>query len=352
MRFGNPNLGVGEPVVLERRPIEPHHGADLFSHLAHGAGEAPCSAIRDRVVQMSIAGGQHHVEHHLFGDRVADLHGAAGEAFALASQFGGAECGAVNAVAAGAPAQSHDMIAGLWLFEGKLLRQDAHVAAIDQRVAQVAAIEIHGAVDCGNAHAVAVVAHTGHDSLHDPAGMEHSGRQSVGRLIGRRETKHVGVADRLGAHAGAQGIANHATDASVRAAIGLEGRGMIVRFNFKADVVTIVEANHSGVVFEHAHAPITLAQLAANLLRGGKDGFFEHILKLPLATIIAISDPPGECLVAAMFAPGLRHGFQLDIRGLAPQRAKMRLDGAHFGQREIKLAAAAQFAQAGIVELA
>ena len=51
---------------------------------------------------------EHHVEHHLFGDRVADLHRAAGERFAFAGQLGGAERGAVNAVAAGAAADGHD----------------------------------------------------------------------------------------------------------------------------------------------------------------------------------------------------------------------------------------------------
>ena len=79
--FGDPDLGVREPLVLQRRPIEPHLGADLLAHLADGAREPAGAAVGDGVIQPAVAGLQQHVEHHLLGDRVADLHGPARERF-------------------------------------------------------------------------------------------------------------------------------------------------------------------------------------------------------------------------------------------------------------------------------
>ena len=100
-----------KPVVLERRSVEPDFGADLFPISPTARGKPAGAAIGDRVKQSAVAGLEDHVEHHLFGDRVADLHGAAGDAFALAGQLGRAERRAVNAVAPGAPADRHDPIA-------------------------------------------------------------------------------------------------------------------------------------------------------------------------------------------------------------------------------------------------
>ena len=69
-----------KPFVLQRRAVQPDLGADLLAHLAHGAGEAAGAAVGHGVVQAAVAGGQQHVQHHLLGDRVADLHRAAGDA--------------------------------------------------------------------------------------------------------------------------------------------------------------------------------------------------------------------------------------------------------------------------------
>ena len=96
---------------------------------------------------------------------------------ALAGQFGGAEGGAVDAVAAGPPADGHDQVARLRMLERLVARDQADVAAVDQRIAEVAAVEVDGAVDRGDAHAVAVVAHAGDDALHHAPRMQHAGRQ-------------------------------------------------------------------------------------------------------------------------------------------------------------------------------
>ena len=52
---------------------------------------------------------------------------------------------------------------------------------------------------------------------------------------------------------------------------------------------------------------------------------------------IAVVDPPGQRLVAAMLAPRLGDRLQLHVGRVAVQRAKMGLDRLHLHQRQIKL---------------
>ena len=63
--------------------------------------------------QAAVAGLEDHVEHHLLGDRVADLDRAAGDALALAGQLDRAERRPVDAVAAGPAADGDDQVARL-----------------------------------------------------------------------------------------------------------------------------------------------------------------------------------------------------------------------------------------------
>lgn len=164
--------------------------------------------------------------------------------------------------------------------------------------------------------------------------------------------QNVGIADRLGAHAGAHRVADHAADARVGPAVRLQGRGVIVRLDLEHHIVLVVEADDAGVVAENTHAPIVRAKVLADLLRGGKDRFAEHVLKISLARIVAIADPAGKRLVAAMLAPGLGDGFQLGVGRVAAELLEMGLDGLHFDQRQIKLSAAAQDPQGLIVHCA
>ncbi len=75
---------------------------------------------------------------------------------------------AVDAVAARATADGDNVVARLWLAERLVVRNDPHVAAVDERVAQVAPVEVDRAVDGGNAHPIAVVADACDDALHHP----------------------------------------------------------------------------------------------------------------------------------------------------------------------------------------
>ena len=118
-------------------------------------------------------------------------------------------------------------------------------------------IEIDRAVDGRDAHPIAIISHARDDPLHHAPRMEHAAGKRVSRRVrGRGEAKYIGVANRLGAQAGAEQIADHAADPRVRPAIGFQGRGMVVRLDFEGDIPIAVEAHDARVVLEHADAPI------------------------------------------------------------------------------------------------
>ena len=54
--LGDPDLGVGEPLVLERGAVEIDLGPELRAHLADGRAEAPGAAVGDRVEEAAVAG--------------------------------------------------------------------------------------------------------------------------------------------------------------------------------------------------------------------------------------------------------------------------------------------------------
>ena len=63
-----------------------------------------------------------------------------------------------------------------------------------------------------------------------------------------------------------------------------------------------------------------------------------------------VRDPPGQRLVAAVFAPRLRDRLQLDVGRIATDLAKVILDRLHLGQRQVELPLPAQSHQAIVVE--
>ena len=93
-----------------------------------------------------------------------------------------------------------------------------------------------------------------------------------------------------------------------------------------------------------------VAQLTANLGRGGKDCFLEHVLKLSPAVFVRVRDPPREGFVTTMLAPRLRDGLQFRIGRFTAKLAKMGLDRLHFDQGEVQLARTAQLHQPLVVK--
>ncbi len=71
-------------------------------------------------------------------------------------------------------------------------RQQPHVAAIHERIAQIPLVEIHGAVDRRNPHAIAVIAHALDDAAHHAPRMQHARRQ-----VAESERSRVGSQPRL-----------------------------------------------------------------------------------------------------------------------------------------------------------
>ena len=126
---------------------------------------------------------------------------------------------------------------------------------------------------------------------------------------------------------------------------------MIVRFDFEDDVVFVIKSNDPGVVFKHADAPVVVAQITSNLLRGGEDRFLEHVLETLLAVLVAISDSARERLVAAMLAPCLGDRFQFRIRRISPEVTEILLNRLHFDQRKIELTLTTESSESFVVQI-
>ena len=184
----------------------------------------------------------------------------------------------MDAVAAGAATSHHDEVARLHGGLGVAPGHDAHRAAEHQRVADVARMKGDGAGDRGDAHPVAVVADTRGHAREQPLRMDHARGNLVGRHVGWGHAEHVEVGDRLGTQARAEHVADHAAKPRRRAAVGLDRRGVVVRFDLHADVVIAVEPHHARVVAEHAHAPIIGAESLPHLPGGCKHRLLEEIV--------------------------------------------------------------------------
>ena len=169
--------------------------------------------------------------------------------------------------------------------------------------------------------------------------MQDPGREGVGGGVGRGDAEDVGVADRLGPEAGAEGVADHAAESCVGPAVGVDRRGVVVSLDLEADVMVGVEPDDAGVVGEDGDEPV-----APHLLRGAEDGPLEEVID-HLAVVL---DPAAEGLVRAMLAPGLGQRLELAVRRLAAEAGEMGLDGAELGEAEVELAGLGERQQLGV----
>ena len=352
LRLADPDLGVRQAGVLERTFFEPDDRAGVLAHFTDGAAESARAAIGDGVIQILVARLQDHIHHHLLGDGVADLHGTARNRFALMRQLGGGERRAVNAVAAGAASDRDDQVARMNFLLALVDRDHRHGPAIDQRVPEIPFVKEDGSVDGRNPHPVAVVADTGHDSLHHQLRMQRPRRQRVVRCIGRREAEDIAVADRFRTQSRAERIADHAAEPRVGPAVRFDGRRMVVRFDLEADVLLVVKLDDAGVVLEDADAPVVRAKLAADLDRRAKHGLLEHVLEDPLALFVAVADAAFERLVRTVLAPRLRDRFQFDVSRVSLLLNPVLFDRPHLGEAQIELSVFAEMHQRVVVHRA
>ena len=116
-------------------------------------------------------------------------------------------------------------------------------------------------------------------------GVQHPGGNVFGGQVGPSHAEDVGVADRLGALPGAQGVADHAAQARVGAAVGVDRRGVVVGFDLEAHVVVVVEPHDAGVVGKDAHQPV-----AAQVVRRLEDRLLEQVVD----GVASKRDPPAQ----------------------------------------------------------
>ncbi|KAF5037391.1 hypothetical protein DSECCO2_565120 [anaerobic digester metagenome] len=231
----------------------------------------------------------------------------------------------MDAVLADAAAGHDDAVAR----EGPLLvarpaghggRHGADGAAEDQGFAQEALVEDDGAVDRRDARLVAAVLHALAYALEDAARVQQARRQ-LAFMEGGGEAEHVGVAQEVGAHARAHGVAVHADDAGQCSAVWVQGRGAVVGLDLDADVHVVAEADDAGVVLEHGQAEIVLAHALAKLLRAALDEGLVEAVDLGRGAVLAVlvGDAGAEDLVLAVLGPGLGQAFELGVRGRGGQ---------------------------------
>ena len=258
----------------------------------------------------------------------------------------------MNAVASRASANRDDQVAGIDVLVALIDRDHRDVAAVDERVSEVAFIKEDRPVDGRDAHAIAVVPHARDDAMRDGFGMQHARRQFVVADIRRRETEDVGVANRSRPEPRAERIADDAAHSRIRPAVGFESRRMIVRLDLDANVVGLIKFHDAGVVLEDADAPIIGPELTSDRLRCREDGFLEHAFEATRAVLVGVFDAAAERLVRAMLAPGLSDGFQFDIRRIAVEFHEVRFDRPHLFEAQIELPDFAERRQRRIVHLA
>src|SRR5579883_3133200 len=112
----------------------------------------------------------------------------------------------MNAVAARATAENDDEVARPRLLRMAAVRQHAQAATEDERVVDIAFIIKYRAVDGGNAHLVAIVAHAADDAAGDTPGRKHADRQALSRSLRRAKAENIGAGN--GLRGDAQHVAN------------------------------------------------------------------------------------------------------------------------------------------------
>ena len=141
--------------------------------LARGAGQPGAAEVLDALDQVRAEELEAALDQDLLGERVADLDaGPLGRSVGVEG-LGRQHRHPADAVAAGARAEQHDVVA----LAGRvgqvqvLVPQRTDAQRVDQRVALVARVEHDLAADVGQAEAVAVAPDAGHDSRHHAVGV-------------------------------------------------------------------------------------------------------------------------------------------------------------------------------------
>ncbi len=167
------------------------------------------------------------------------------------------------------------------------------------------------------------------------------------------DAEDVGVGDGLGAQPGAHDVADAAADAGGAAAVGLDGAGVVVGFDFEADGVGFVEDDDAGVVLEDAEAERFLA-FCDQIFGALENRLFDQVSVCAEDFSRFVDDLNGafERFMNAVLAPGLGDRLQFDVGGLALLGTEVFLDGLHLGQREEQVAVAAELCELVVGKIA
>ena len=193
--------------------LDVHAAVAVGGELAGGAGDAGGAEVLDALDELVLVQLEAALDEHLLGERVADLHGRALGRAALVERVGGEDGCAADAVAAGAGAEQHDLVAdaaGVGEVQ-VLVAEHADRERVDERVALVHRVELGLAADVRQAEAVAVERDAADDAVHDAGGV---------RVVDGAEAQLVHDGDRAGAHR--DDVADDAADA---------GRGALERLD-------------------------------------------------------------------------------------------------------------------------
>ena len=169
----------------------------------------------------------------------------------------------MDAIAAGLGAEIDDGTAHARRLgvENRIGARDAHRHGVDEDIAVIARVEIHGAADGRHPEGIAIAADARHHAGHQMAGA---------RMIGRAEAQQIEAGD--GARAHGEDIAQNAADPGGRALIGLDIGGVVVALHLEDAGQPVANVDDASVLARPLNDPGRLggqfAQVQARALVG------------------------------------------------------------------------------------
>src|SRR5690606_9404982 len=240
LRLGHEDLTGGELLAQEHLvQLDVHAAVAVGGELGGGAGDTGGAEVLDA---LDDAGGEHlqaALDEHLLHEGVADLDGGPLGGAGLVGGGAGEDGGAADAVAAGAGAEEHDLVAharGVGEVD-VLVAQHAEAQRVDERVALVGRVELGLAADVGQAQAVGVPGDAGDGAVDDARGV---------RVVDGAEAQLVDDGHRPGAHR--DDVADDSADAGGRPLVGLHEARAVVRLDLEGHRPAVPDVDDAGVL--------------------------------------------------------------------------------------------------------
>ena len=249
---------LGRERLAQRHQVEvdAHAAVAGRGELGGGARKTGTAEVLDALDDAGVEELEAALDEHLLHERVADLHGGALGGAAVVEGVGREDGGAADAVAAGAGAEEHYLVARARSVRQVevLVAQHADAEGVDERVRLVDAVEDGLAADVRQAQRVAVAADAGDDPGQHPVGV-------VG--VERAEPQLIHHSDRARTHG--DDVADDAADSGGRTLVGFDVAGVVVRFDLEGHRPAVPDVDDAGVLAdagEHLADPSLLAELA------------------------------------------------------------------------------------------